>query len=324
MNQNIKNRINELAGKKIPFLFLLSYDGNKGHVQPINEIDSDNILFNIDGKHNSKHLAVSPATKQLTFEKSPISFELYNKQFQKVLYHLKRGDSYLTNLTCETPIKCNLNLLEIYNRSRVRYKIWFRNHWVVFSPETFVKIVDGKIFSFPMKGTIDATLPNAEEQIINNKKEAAEHATIVDLIRNDLSRIARDISVDKYRYIDRIKTNQGELLQVSSQISGTLPDNYLEMLGDLLTELLPAGSISGAPKEKTIEIIKTSETHQRNFYTGICGVFDGKNLDTGVMIRFIENRHNQLYFKSGGGITVNSQAEEEYNEMVQKVYLPFS
>jgi para-aminobenzoate synthetase component 1 len=90
-----------------------------------------------------------------------------------------------------------------------------------------------------------------------------------------------------------------------------------------LFELLPAGSISGAPKEKTVEIIKQTETYKRGYYTGICGIFDGQNLDSGVMIRFIEKQGSQYYFKSGGGITVNSIAEEEYHEMIQKVYLPF-
>jgi len=292
-------------------------------VIPLNEIDPGKMLYQINLNTNTRQQIPVPDNITVKFRKQPIPFKDYQKQFDRVAYHLKRGDSYLTNLTCQTPIECNLSLLEIYQRAKARYKIWYNDQWVVFSPEPFVKIKGERIYSFPMKGTIDAALLNAENSLMKNSKEAAEHATIVDLIRNDLSRVATGVKVDLYRYIDKVKTNQGTLLQASSRISGNLAPDYKSRLGDILFELLPAGSISGAPKEKTIEIIKQTETYKRGYYTGICGIFDGQNLDSGVMIRFIEKQGSQYYFKSGGGITVNSKAEEEYHEMIQKVYLPF-
>lgn len=91
-----------------------------------------------------------------------------------------------------------------------------------------------KIKSVPMKGTIDATLPDAEAKLMNNEKEAAEHATIVDLIRNDLSMVADKVNVTSYRYIDRLQTNKGVILQTSSEVSGALPDNYHEKIGNIL------------------------------------------------------------------------------------------
>ena len=97
-------------------------------------------------------------------------------------------------------------------------------------------------------------------------------------------------------------------MQVSSEVAALLPDNWRDSLGTLLNSLLPAGSISGAPKPKTVEIIRTAEGYERGYYTGICGYFDGENLDSGVMIRFIENQNDQLVFKSGGGITARSNA----------------
>ena len=197
-----------------------------------------------------------------------------------------------------------------------------RDKFIVFSPEIFIKIKDGYVYSYPMKGTIDASLPNAESIIMNDPKEAAEHATIVDLIRNDLSIIASDVSVPKYRYIDRIQTNKGVLLQVSSEVRGKLQDNWLNNIGSILFSLLPAGSISGAPKKKTQEIIAEAETYNRGFYTGIMGYFDGENLDSSVMIRFIEKNGNKFFFKSGGGITSRSELNSEYNEMIQKIYVP--
>ena len=173
-----------------------------------------------------------------------------------------------------------------------------------------------------MKGTIDASLPDACERILADKKEEAEHATIVDLIRNDLSQVASEVTVSRYRYIDELQTNKGRLLQVSSEIRGKLPDNWNGNLGTMLFSLLPAGSITGAPKKKTMEIIAEAETYQRGFYTGVMGYFDGNRLDSAVMIRFLEQAGDQLLFKSGGGITSQSDLQSEYNEMKQKVYVP--
>ena len=197
-----------------------------------------------------------------------------------------------------------------------------KDRFVVFSPEIFVRLENGFIYSYPMKGTIDASLPNAREQILADKKEEAEHATIVDLIRNDLSQVASEVTVSRYRYVDELQTNKGRLLQVSSEIRGKLPDNWKGTLGDILFCLLPAGSITGAPKKKTMEIIEEAETYERGFYTGIMGYFDGNRLDSAVMIRFLEQEGNRLLFKSGGGITSQSDLQSEYNEMKQKVYVP--
>ena len=173
-----------------------------------------------------------------------------------------------------------------------------------------------------MKGTIDAALPNAHQSIMDDVKETAEHVTIVDLIRNDLSQVARNVEVTKFRYIDRLSTHDKELLQVSSEIRGDVGENWCEQIGDILAKLLPAGSISGAPKPETLKIIQQNEDFKREFYTGICGQFDGEQLDTGVMIRFIKQVDDQLIFCSGGGITSFSDAQKEYQEMVDKVYLP--
>mgnify|MGYP000058255639 CR=1 FL=1 len=230
--------------------------------------------------------------------------------------------SFLTNLTCRTPIETNLSLKDIFFRSKAMYKLWVRDQFTVFSPEIFVRIQQGKISSYPMKGTLDASLPSAVRQLMDDPKEAAEHATIVDLIRNDLSIVADRVSVSRYRYIDKLQTNRGTILQTSSEIQGTLPDNYRENLGHILFKLLPAGSITGAPKKKTMQIISEAETYERGFYTGVMGYFDGSSLDSAVMIRFVEQEGDRMYFKSGGGITCRSEVESEYHEMKQKVYVP--
>ena len=157
-----------------------------------------------------------------------------------------------------------------------------------------------------------------------DRKEAAEHATIVDLIRNDLSRVATQVRVDRYRYIDVLHTNKGDILQTSSEISGQLPDDYREHLGDIIAAQLPAGSITGAPKRKTVEIIQEAEGYNRGVYTGVMGIYSEGNLDSAVMIRFVEqDAEGNLFFKAGGGITSKSDCRKEYEEVIRKIYLPF-
>ena len=113
-------------------------------------------------------------------------------------------------------------------------------------------------------------------------------------------------------------------MQLSSKISGELAADYENHIGDLIFKLLPAGSISGAPKKKTIEIIAEAEQYARGYYTGIFGYVDGETLDSGVMIRFIEKTSKGMIYKSGGGITAKSDVRKEYQELTDKVYVPIS
>lgn len=252
----------------------------------------------------------------------PESIEDYRKGFDKVQEHLKRGNAYLINYTRKTEVETNLSLSEIFQFSKAKYKVLYEDKWVCFSPETFIEIIDNKIYTYPMKGTIDASIDNAPEVLKNNIKEKAEHYTVVDLLRNDLSMVADNVKVDEFQRIDLLQTQQKNLYAMSSKISGEVKPEYRGKVGSLLYRLLPAGSILGAPKPKTLEIVLASENYDRGWYTGICGWFDGENLDTAVMIRFIEKENGKMYFKSGGGITHMSQLEEEYEEMKNKIYVP--
>ncbi len=243
-------------------------------------------------------------------------------KFTLVKNEIALGNSFLLNLTCSTPVDTKSTLQEIFRMSNARYKIWLNDEFVCFSPEPFVKISNGKIRSFPMKGTIDAAIPDAQKVILNDPKETAEHYTIVDLIRNDLSMVSQRVRVERFRYFDTINTNEKRLLQVSSEICGDLEEGYQASLGDIIFALLPAGSVSGAPKKKTTEIIASAEGIPRGYYTGIAGLFDGRNLDSGVMIRFIEKRADKYFYRSGGGITSFSDPLSEYNEMIDKIYVP--
>lgn len=317
--------MNHYGREKRPFVFLIDYSMRQCVVEPLDAIDPSRLLYSIGNLTNAS--AAGDGIPDLKWQpKFPTQAE-YDRSFDTVMLHLLAGNSYLVNLTCATLVRCNLTLREVFDQTEARYRILLDDRFVCFSPETFVRIApDGTISSFPMKGTIDAALPEAESRILNDPKEAAEHATIVDLIRNDLSRVATGVQVEKYRYIDRIRTHSGELLQVSSEIRGRLPEEWRGRIGSVLFELLPAGSVTGAPKSRTLEIIAEAETYQRGYYTGVCGLFDGERLDSGVMIRFLERTPNaepgEYLFKSGGGITFRSDRTAEYEEMKKKVYVP--
>jgi para-aminobenzoate synthetase component I len=320
--QQAIKKMNDLGSQGKPFLFVIDYEMKQPIVLTLEEVEQEGIFYKINDKTNFS-FGKSPFEKPLYLEKYPISFPEYLQPFDIVKQAMLRGDSFLTNLTKPTPIKVNLSLQEIFQRSRAKYQLYFKDKFVLFSPEIFVKIQDGIISSHPMKGTISADIPDAETVILNDKKEFAEHTTIVDLIRNDISMISEKVWVEKFRYISRIHTHEGDLLQVSSEICGKLPTDYQSQIGTLLFKLLPAGSICGAPKPQTLAIIKEAENYDRGYYTGVFGIFDGKNLDSSVMIRFIEKQEDgTLIFKSGGGVTVFSDARSEYQEMIDKVYLP--
>jgi para-aminobenzoate synthetase component I len=318
--EQAKVKINEFGREKEPFLFIMDSSAERHIVIPPEDAENEGIRFNFHGKGNDAGIPVN--FPELSFEIFPLVFEEYLKAFNKVSYHIHRGDTYLLNLTFPTHIRTNYSLQQLFHASRAPYKLLFHDDFVVFSPEIFIRIDNARISGFPMKGTIDAGIPGAEKLILEDKKELYEHNTIVDLIRNDLAMVATGITVKRFRYIDRLKTNMKDLLQVSSEITGTLPENWNCLLGDILMTLLPAGSVTGAPKQKTVEIIHDAESGDRGFYTGVCGYFDGYSLDSAVMIRFVEKRPEGMFFRSGGGITFLSDPEAEYRELIDKVYVP--
>jgi para-aminobenzoate synthetase component 1 len=318
--QHTIQQMNELGAKGHPFVFVIDFDFEKPLI--FEWKDSSNLLWKTPeyGNFTAKKIQ----EKQVNFQIQPVDFESYKQAFDQIQHHIHNGDTYLLNLTMPTPIDTNLTSEEIFHLSNAPYKIWLKNQFVSFSPEIFVRINDGIISSYPMKGTMDAGIENAEQLLRTDEKEIAEHHTIVDLIRNDLSIVATDVQVEQLMYIDKICTNKGDLLQMSSKISGQLPENYQQSIGTILAKMLPAGSICGAPKPKTLEIIRKAEHYKRGYYTGIFGVFDGKNLDSCVLIRYMEQDGDHLTFKSGGGITFMSDCQTEYDELIRKIYVPIS
>ncbi|WP_312074987.1 aminodeoxychorismate synthase component I [Chryseobacterium sp.] len=318
-HQNFQ-RMDELSQQKVPFFFITDFLADSVSVYTENELEKEGLLIDFQSFSNTeKQDDLDKITEWKSF---PETVESFKKGFDHVQNNIRLGNSYLTNYTRKTKIETNLSLEEIFYHSQAKYKVLFKDFFVFFSPETFVKIIDDQIYTYPMKGTIDASVENAAEVLKNDPKEKAEHYTVVDLLRNDLSMVADDVKVDKFQFIDFLKTIQKDLFAMSSEISGTLKPEFKGKTGSILEKILPAGSILGAPKPKTLEIILEAEGFERGFYTGVCGWFDGKNLDSCVMIRFIEKEGDQLFFKSGGGITHMSKLEDEYEEMKNKIYVP--
>jgi len=314
------NNINDFATREIPFVFLINFSGEENIVMTPEKAAAAGFFIDMPGMANHTFKKSPGPGIQLT--KMPPDPKRYHQAFKHVIEQIHYGNSFLLNLTFPTPIECNYSLQEIFIQSRASFKLYLENELVVFSPERFINIKGNTISSNPMKGTIDASIPGAHSQLASDPKEDAEHNTIVDLIRNDLSMVASHVRVKRFKYIEKLKTHQGELLQMSSEITGKLAANFRESLGDILFQVLPAGSICGAPKKKTLEIIREIETYERGFYTGIFGYFDGQNLDSAVNIRYIEKQGEKLLFKSGGGITFMSDWKKEYEEMQKKVYVP--
>lgn len=317
--QSIK-KINELAGSGIPFVFLISFNGEANFIGAPEEAAANGLYLDLPGMAN--HSFETSKKTKIQLSKHPPDRKDYYHAFKQVKEEIHYGNSFLLNLTFPTPIRTNHGLQDIFVLSMAPYRLFLEDKLVIFSPERFVRIQGDFISSNPMKGTMDASIPGAHSLLASDPKEDAEHNTIVDLIRNDLSRVSSSVRVRRFKYIEKLKTHQGELLQMSSEICGKLPGNFRQSLGNILFLLLPAGSICGAPKRKTMEIIENVESYDRGFYTGIFGYFDGKNLDSAVSIRYIEKTGEQLLFKSGGGITFMSDWEKEYEEMQKKVYVP--
>jgi para-aminobenzoate synthetase component 1 len=309
------DKLDSLAKSREPFLFFTDFTASKFNVFRLDELKENDIEFSFDENFTYKK-------HDLTLQKFPISFLNYKEKFDKVIENIKAGNTYLFNLTAPTTLTCKHTFKEIFSAANAPFKLRVKDEFVCFSPERFITIQENTISTFPMKGTIDASLPNAKERILADEKEMAEHVMIVDLLRNDLGIVATDVQVEKFRYTEIINAGEKKHIHVSYKIIAKLSDNWRDNLSNILKKLLPAGSISGTPKKKTVELIQQIESYERGYFSGVFGVFDGVNLQSAVMIRFIENQNGQLVYKSGGGITLDSDAQSEYNELLDKIYIP--
>ena len=247
-------RMNTFGRNGTPFLFVIDYMQQHSYVEPLDGIDASVCLYQFRGTGNAPD-ADARYAGTIDWEFTPPAPADYRRSFDTVRRNLRKAELVGRQ---QLPDQSDMQSAAPHQPDAERcvpaftrpVQLWLKDRFVCFSPEIFVRMEEGRIKSFPMKGTIDATLPHAESILLDDAKEAAEHATIVDLIRNDLSMVSEHVTVASYRYIDRLQTNKGPILQTSSEICGMLPGDYTKRLGDILFSLLPAGSITGAPKPR--------------------------------------------------------------------------
>jgi anthranilate synthase component I len=212
--------------------------------------------------------------------------------------------------------------LRIDNPSPYMYYLDFEDYVVAgASPESIVKTVQRKITTNPIAGTrprgkSEDEDKNLEKELIEDEKELAEHRMLVDLGRNDLGKVCEfgSIQLEKYMEIEKYK----HVMHLVSEVSGTLKQPYTSV--DALIACLPAGTVSGAPKIRAMEIINELEDLKRGVYSGAIGYFSANgNMDFALAIRTMVIKHNKAYIQAGAGIVHDSVPEKEYEETLHKL-----
>lgn len=188
------------------------------------------------------------------------------------------------------------------------------------SPETLVRLENGRLTTFPVagsrpRGKTEEDDQKLEKELMNDEKELAEHNMLVDLGRNDLGRISKygSVEVTKYQMIHKYS----KIMHICSQVEGNIQEGYDGL--DALSAVLPAGTLSGAPKIRACEIIEELEEEPRGIYGGALGYLDFTgNLDTCIAIRMAVKKDGKVYVQAGGGIVADSIPEKEYEESKNK------
>jgi para-aminobenzoate synthetase component I len=260
--------------------------------------------------------------------KSNLSFNQYQKAFEKVQEYLKSGDCYQVNLAQRFNAKYKGPSFSIYhqlaraNNSPFSAYLNFSDQQILsLSPERFIESHEGKVLTQPIKGTLPRSTNPTEDkklarQLINSEKDKSENLMIVDLLRNDLSKTAAkgSVKVTELFGLYQFESVHHLISSIQSQLDPQF-DNF-----DLLKTTLPGGSITGAPKVRAMQIIDELEASPRGIYCGIIGYIDrAGNMDTNICIRTLVAQNEQLFCWAGGGLVVDSQLDSEYQETFDKL-----
>ena len=251
----------------------------------------------------------------------------YISMVNKAKYHIKEGDIFQIVLSNRLEAQYEGSLLNCYRVLRTLnpspYMFYFSGADVEVagaSPETLVKLENGVLHTFPLAGTRprgktpeeDKAL---EEDLLCDEKELAEHNMLVDLGRNDIGKISNfgTVKVEKYHEIERFS----HVMHIGSTVRGDIRDG-LDAL-DAVNSILPAGTLSGAPKLRACQLINDLERNKRGIYGGAIGYLDFTgNLDTCIAIRLAWRKNNKVFIRSGAGIVSDSVPEKEYRECINK------
>ena len=275
---------------------------------------------------NGKKAEMEPLKLKSDF-KPAFSREKYCDMVTKAKNYIKEGDIFQVVLSNRIEADISGSLFDTYRVLRTTnpspYMFYFSSNDIEIagaSPETLVKLTDKKLFTFPLAGTRprgkteDEDL-RLEKELLSDEKELAEHNMLVDLGRNDIGRISEigSVNVEKYLSVERFS----HVMHIGSTVSGTLRSDLDSLVA--IDSILPAGTLSGAPKLRACEIINELENNKRGIYGGAIGYVDlSGNIDTCISIRIAFARNNKVFIRSGAGIVADSVPEKEFEECLNK------
>ena len=275
---------------------------------------------------NGKKAKISPLKLKSDF-KPVFSREKYCEMVEKAKNYIYEGDIFQVVLSNRIEADISGSLFDTYRVLRTTnpspYMFYFSSNDIEIagaSPETLVKLTDDKLYTFPLAGTrprgkTEEEDLELEKELLSDEKELAEHNMLVDLGRNDIGRISKigSVSVDKYLSIERFS----HVMHIGSTVSGQLRSD-LDSLS-AIDSILPAGTLSGAPKIRACEIINELEDNKRGIYGGAIGYVDlSGNIDTCISIRIAFARNNKVFIRSGAGIVADSVPDKEFDECLNK------
>lgn len=269
---------------------------------------------------------ISNEIKKSNYSGTNKNKEQYCRDVQQIKYLIKKGDIYQVNLTRQIEGKTEYSFQEIakklYHSNAIEFGVIAKinnNYIISTSPERFFKIKKNRILTSPIKGTIKKTKDRNENkklinELLNDDKELSELAMIVDLLRNDIGKIC-DYNSVKVRAYPVIKELEN-VFHLVADIEGKLSEKSVEKI---IKAMFPGGSISGCPKIKACQIIEKIEKIGRGPYTGSFGYFSfNGDMDFNILIRTLFLKNESFWFNVGGGITLKSIPEKEYEETIHK------
>ncbi len=275
---------------------------------------------------NGKRIDIAPLKLKSDF-KPVFSREKFCDMVEKAKNYIYEGDIFQVVLSNKIEADISGSLFDTYRVLRTTnpspYMFYFSSDDIEIagaSPETLVKLNNDKLYTFPLAGTrprgkTDEEDEELEKDLLSDEKELAEHNMLVDLGRNDIGRIAEigSVKVEKYLSIERFS----HVMHIGSTVTGTLRKDLDSLAA--IDSILPAGTLSGAPKIRACEIINELEDNKRGIYGGAIGYVDlSGNIDTCISIRIAFSRNNKVFIRSGAGIVADSVPEKEFEECLNK------
>jgi anthranilate synthase component 1 len=282
-------------------------------------------LDRIENMLHNRNIATYPFNP-VEKEESNITDKEYMEMVSRGKDHCKRGDVFQIVLSRQFNQRFTGDEFNVYRTLRSinpsPYLFYFDyGNYKIFgsSPEVQLEIKEGKAIIHPIAGTFKRTGNDEEdkklaEKLMKDKKENSEHVMLVDLARNDLSRNASNVTVETYREVQYFS----HVLHMVSVVSGKIPAEYNPV--QVMADTFPAGTLSGAPKYKAMELIDKYEKNRRGYYGGCIGYigFNG-DFNHAILIRSFLSKDNNLFYQAGAGIVVESNEENELNEVNNKL-----